>query len=144
MTMRKQSKSQATPRLSACVKWAAILAPALLAVGSAQHHSGIPAAITTPDRVQTRIGTLDFKDGMPSTETVAKVYDNLDFTHAFNAFVNTYQPAGIKRGNWIQTMPGKGFFPMLRLYSPLEPFFAKTWRPSEVELVQPPNPSTQN
>src|SRR5690348_7167297 len=40
------------------------------------------------------------------------------------------QPAGVKRGNWIQNMPGKGFFPMLRLYSLLEPFFAKTWRPS--------------
>jgi hypothetical protein len=46
------------------------------------------------------------------------------------------QPANVKRGNWIQTMPGKGFIPMLRLYSPLEPFFAKTWRPSEVELVK--------
>jgi len=45
------------------------------------------------------------------------------------------QPAGIKRGNWIQTMPGKGFIPCLRLYSPLEPFFAKTWRPTEVVLV---------
>jgi hypothetical protein len=38
------------------------------------------------------------------------------------------------RGNWIQTDPKKGFFPILRLYSPLEPFFAKTWRPSEVEV----------
>jgi hypothetical protein len=45
------------------------------------------------------------------------------------------QPEGVKRSNWIQTMPGKGFFPILRLYSPLEPFFAKTWRPGEVELV---------
>jgi hypothetical protein len=45
------------------------------------------------------------------------------------------QPANVKRGNWIQTMPGKGFIPCLRLYSPLEPFFAKTWRPSEVEAV---------
>ncbi|MCB1710551.1 MAG: DUF1254 domain-containing protein [Halioglobus sp.] len=45
------------------------------------------------------------------------------------------QPDGVKRGNWIQTMPGKGFFPMLRLYSPLEPFFSKQWRPGEVELV---------
>ncbi|HRI93921.1 MAG TPA: hypothetical protein PLS93_20060 [Accumulibacter sp.] len=33
-------------------------------------------------------------------------------------------------------LPGKGFMPALRLYSPLEPFFAKTWRPSEVELVK--------
>jgi hypothetical protein len=32
-------------------------------------------------------------------------------------------------------MPGKGWFSILRLYSPLEPFFAKTWRPSEIELV---------
>lgn len=46
------------------------------------------------------------------------------------------QPAGVKRGNWIQTMPGKGWFTVLRLYSPLEPFFAKTWQPSEIELVK--------
>jgi hypothetical protein len=46
------------------------------------------------------------------------------------------QPEGVKRGNWIQTMPGRGFFPMLRLYSPLEPFFTQAWRPSEVELVK--------
>ena len=46
------------------------------------------------------------------------------------------QPAGVKRGNWIQTMPSKGYFVCLRLYSPLEPFFTKEWRPSEIELVQ--------
>jgi hypothetical protein len=46
------------------------------------------------------------------------------------------QPAGVKGGNWIQTTPGKGWFTILRLYSPLEPFFAKTWRPSEIELVK--------
>ena len=46
------------------------------------------------------------------------------------------QPDRIKRGNWIQTMPGKGWFVILRLYSPLEPFFTKEWRPSEIELVR--------
>jgi hypothetical protein len=46
------------------------------------------------------------------------------------------QPAGVKRGNWIQTMPGKGWWTILRLYSPLEPFFTKAWRPSEIALVQ--------
>jgi len=45
------------------------------------------------------------------------------------------QPEGVKRGNWIQTMPGKGWFTLLRLYSPLESFFDKSWRLSEVELV---------
>jgi hypothetical protein len=32
-------------------------------------------------------------------------------------------------------MPGKGWFTILRLHSPLEPFFDKSWRPSEIELV---------
>jgi len=48
------------------------------------------------------------------------------------------QPDGVKRGNWIQTIPGKSFMPALRLYSPLESFFDKRWRPSEVELVGAP------
>jgi hypothetical protein len=46
------------------------------------------------------------------------------------------QPTGVKRGNWIQTIPGKGWFTILRLYSPLAPFFDKSWRPSEIELVR--------
>ena len=46
------------------------------------------------------------------------------------------QPNGIKRGNWIQTMPDKGWWVILRLYSPLEPFFTKKWRLSEIELVK--------
>ncbi len=45
------------------------------------------------------------------------------------------QPAGVARGNWIQTTPGKGWFTILRLYSPLEPFFTKAWRPGEIERV---------
>lgn len=45
------------------------------------------------------------------------------------------QPEGVARGNWIQTAPEKGWFTILRLYSPLPSFFDKSWRPSEVELV---------
>jgi hypothetical protein len=40
-----------------------------------------------------------------------------------------------KEANWIQTIPGKGWWIILRLYGPLEPWFDKTWRPGEVELV---------
>ena len=42
---------------------------------------------------------------------------------------------GVGAGNWIQTDPKKGFH-VLRLYSPLESFFTKKWRPSEIELVR--------
>jgi len=37
--------------------------------------------------------------------------------------------------NWIQTVPGKGWFVLLRLYGPLEPWFEKTWRPGEFERI---------
>ena len=46
------------------------------------------------------------------------------------------KPASVKDGNWIQTTPGKGWFTILRLYSPKESFFTKKWRPSEIELVK--------
>lgn len=38
-------------------------------------------------------------------------------------------------GNWIQTMSGKGYLVLLRLYGPLEPWFDKTWKPGDFELV---------
>ena len=41
-------------------------------------------------------------------------------------------PAG-KEKNWVQTVPGQGWNTILRLYGPLEPWFAKTWRPGEIE-----------
>ena len=44
-------------------------------------------------------------------------------------------PAG-KEGNWLQTVPGKSWFTILRMYGPLEPWINKTWRPGEIELVQ--------
>jgi hypothetical protein len=109
----------------------AVAACAMLAMPhltEAQTPDAISPSIGTPDKVETRIGTLEFKDGAPSPETVAKIYDNLAFTHAFNA--------GVKRGNWIQTDPTKGWFTVFRLYSPLEPFFTKEWRPSEITLVR--------
>lgn len=51
-------------------------------------------------------------------------------------YFSPMQPEGVARGNWIQTDPEKGWFTLLRLYSPLPSFFDKTWRPSEIELVQ--------
>ena len=67
--------------------------PALPRVAAAQTTTGIPPAITTPDKVETRLGTLEYKDGAPTKETVEKVYDNLDFMHGVEAFVNAFQGA---------------------------------------------------
>ncbi|HEX6877148.1 MAG TPA: DUF1254 domain-containing protein [Nocardioidaceae bacterium] len=38
--------------------------------------------------------------------------------------------------NWVQTVAGKGWFAMFRLYGPLEPWFDKTWRLPDIEPVR--------
>lgn len=45
------------------------------------------------------------------------------------------RPKGVAAGNWIQTTPGKGWWTIIRFYNPLPPFFDRTWKPGEFELV---------
>ena len=54
----------------------------------------------------SRIGPLEFKDGAPSAATADKLYDNLDFTHAYEAFVNTFQ--GVNAGAIRESFLGIG------------------------------------
>jgi hypothetical protein len=72
----------------------AALACALAATGA--HAQGasrpsiateIPPGIAMPDRVETRLGTLEFFDGFPSDATVQKLYDNHDFQRAVQAYL---------------------------------------------------------
>jgi hypothetical protein len=44
-------------------------------------------------------------------------------------------PVG-KESNWLQTVPGKGWFCLLRLYSPTEAWYEGKWLPGEIELVE--------
>jgi hypothetical protein len=34
--------------------------------------------------------------------------------------------------NWIKTVAGRGWFPIIRFYAPLQPFFDKTWKPNDI------------
>lgn len=61
----------------------------------------IPPDITTPATVDTRIGQLQFFDGVPTPETAQKAYDNLDFQRGIEAFLNGIpgaSMAAIRRG----------------------------------------------
>jgi len=78
-----------------CCAVAALAAAALLALNpaavTAQVSEESLQSVSTPDSVESRIGTLKFKDGAPDEETAAAVYDNLDFTYAFRAFTDTFK-----------------------------------------------------
>ena len=41
-----------------------------------------------------------------------------------------------EKGNWIQTVPGKGWFPIFRFYSPTEAYFDKNWKLNDIEEVK--------
>jgi hypothetical protein len=92
---------------------AAIGSACAYAQSSSKYAAKVPSYITTPDTVQTRIGTLKFFDGLPDAQTVQKVYDNLDFTRGVEtflsgipaasayAFCEGLSQAGIKRNGGI-------------------------------------------
>jgi hypothetical protein len=56
---------------------------------------GSSPQITTPDTIETRLGTSKFFDGFPDKDTVEKVYDNLDFQRGVEVFLNTMPGASL-------------------------------------------------
>jgi len=50
-------------------------------------------------------------------------------------YIGPKKPKGNKTKNWIQTMPGKAWFPYFRLYSPKQAFLDKTWVLPDLELL---------
>lgn len=54
---------------------------------------------------------------------------------SYDLYFGPKAPAG-KENNWVQTVPGRGWFAILRLYGPLQPWFDKTWQPGEFELIK--------
>ena len=64
-------------------------------------------------------------------------WDELEYNDdgSVDLYFSANAPAG-KEDNWVQTVPGKGWFVLLRLYGPLEPWFDKTWQPGDFELLE--------
>jgi hypothetical protein len=82
---------------------------------------------------QTR-SMLQTDQRFPSTSSLRKgVVVNPDTS--VDVWFGPEAPIG-KEANWIQTVPGKGWWIMLRIYGPLESWFDKTWKPGEIELVE--------
>ena len=47
----------------------------------------MPPGVAAPDKVETRFGTLKFFDGFPDQASAEKIYDNLDFQRAVQAYL---------------------------------------------------------
>ena len=79
-------------RLAYAALTLAVTIPSVTVLGAspsstAEYAPAVPVKITTPDTVETRIGTLRFADGAPDAATVEKAYDQLDFGRGVDAFL---------------------------------------------------------
>ncbi|MEM9657446.1 MAG: DUF1214 domain-containing protein, partial [Planctomycetota bacterium] len=54
---------------------------------------------------------------------------------SYDIYFGPTAPNG-RESNWVQTVPGKGWNTIFRLYGPLESWFDQTWRPGEIELLE--------
>ncbi|WP_319524521.1 DUF1254 domain-containing protein [uncultured Desulfosarcina sp.] len=108
--------------------------------GSKTYKLNIPANVPAKDfwsvviyDPQTR-SELQTSTPFPSKNSEAdKMTTNSD--GSIDLYFGPEAPKG-KENNWIETVSNKSWFPVLRLYGPLEPWFEKTWRPGEIELVK--------
>lgn len=52
-----------------------------------KYSTPLPPGIASPDTVETRFGTLKFFDGVRNQASTEKIYDNLDFQRAVQAYL---------------------------------------------------------
>ncbi len=105
-----------------------------LPADAAQGHPGRPVLVTHPLRQPDPLDAAD-RPALPARRQPAVIPrppPSPSRTAPPSSTSRPTQPDGVARGNWIQTDPDKGWFVVLRLYSPLQSFFDKTWRPGEV------------
>ena len=70
----------------------------------------------------------------PSLSSLDKLKYNLD--GSIDLYFGPILPDGAPKSNYLRTVAGKGWFTLLRLYSPTQPFFDQTWRPGDFEKIK--------
>ena len=75
----------------------------------------------------------------PSNDSARSSLDKLK-TSADGSLDLHFGPAGSapagEEANWIETLPGRGFYPMMRFYTPKEGLFDGSWKLPDVELMK--------
>jgi hypothetical protein len=51
-----------------------------------------------------------------------------------DVYLGPQAPEG-KGGNWLATVPGRGYFVVLRLYGPTEAAIDKSWKPGDIDKL---------
>jgi hypothetical protein len=70
----------------------------------------------------------------PDRSSRDKIVKNAD--GSVDLYFGPKAPAGKPEANWIQTIPGKGWFTYFRLYGPTQSYFDRSWVLPDIERVR--------
>ncbi|HEX4987057.1 MAG TPA: DUF1254 domain-containing protein [Burkholderiales bacterium] len=93
----------------------------------------VPAALFWSVTIYDSITATGVDNGQPfpSINTMDKPAKNAD--GSIDIHFGPESPGDAK--NWLRTLPGKGFFVILRLYGPTRAFYDRKWKPGDLEKI---------
>ena len=107
--------------------------------GGSNYHLNLPANIPAANFWSITLYEAENASGLangqpfPSLGSKDKPSTNPD--GSIDLYLSPKAPEG-KQANWLNTIPGKGYFVILRLYGPTEAAINKSWKPGEIEKVK--------
>jgi hypothetical protein len=107
--------------------------------GSASYRLNLPPNIPAANFWSVTLYEAENASGLangqpfPSLGSRDKPAQNPD--GSTDLYLGPQAPEG-KQGNWLATVPGKGYFAILRLYAPTEAAIKNTWKPGDIEKRQ--------
>ena len=94
---------------------------------------GVPAKNFWSVVVYDALSRSELQNGQPLPSVSSYSASHVNADGSVDIFFGPNEPK--TKGNWIQTVPGRGWFPIFRFYSPGEPFFDKTWKLEDIVAV---------
>jgi hypothetical protein len=95
----------------------------------------IPAAIFWSLTLYDAANASGLANGQPFPSLGSRDEPAQNADGSTDLYLGPQAPEG-KAGNWLATVPGKGYFAILRLYGPTEPAIDKSWKPGDIEKVE--------
>lgn len=108
-------------------------------VGDGNYHVNLPANIPAANFWSVTLYEAENASGLangqpfPSLGSRDKPVQNAD--GSTDVYLGPKAPDG-QQANWLATVPGRGYFAILRLYGPTEAAIDKSWKPGDIEKVK--------
>jgi hypothetical protein len=107
-------------------------------VGGSNYRLSLPANVPAANFWSLTLYEAENASGLangqsfPSLGSRDKPAQNAD--GSTDLYLGPKAPRG-KESNWLATVPGRGYFSIIRLYEPTEPALNKSWKPGDIESV---------